>query len=74
MFPFVTEVMATSHERTNMAAMLIGGKRLGFVHDRYVNAPISINALWGTIAQAFGHTATEEPFAAPVAGFWATPA
>jgi hypothetical protein len=72
--PFLTEIKATSHERSNMAAMLIGGKQLGFVHDRYVSAPISINELWGTIAQAFGHTSTDAPFAPPVAGFWAKPA
>ena len=57
-----------------MAAMIIGGKQLGFVHDRYVTGNITINELWGTIAQAFGHTSTEAPFAAPVAGFWAKPA
>ena len=65
--PFLTEVRSTSHERSNMPAMLIGGKQLGFVHDRYVNAPMSINELWGTIGQAFGTTSTDVPFAPPVA-------
>ncbi len=71
--PFLTEVTATGHERNNMPGMLIGGKQLGFIHDRYVSARFSINELWGTIAQAFGHTSTEAPFAAPVAGFWTKP-
>src|SRR5262249_10526402 len=34
--PFLTEVMATSHERNNMPGMIIGGKQLGFVHNQYV--------------------------------------
>jgi len=56
-----------------MPAMLIGGKQLGFLHNRYVASSITINQLWGTIAQAFGYTSTDAPFAAPVAGFWAKP-
>ena len=56
-----------------MPAMIIGGKQLGFVHNRYVPGSITINQLWGTIAQAFGHTSTAAPFAAPVAGFWTKP-
>jgi len=72
--PFLTEVMACGHERSNMPAMLIGGKQLGFLHNRYVSSAITINQLWGTIAQAFGYTSTDAPFAAPVAGFWAKPA
>ena len=72
--PFLTEVMAAAgHERNNMPAMLIGGKRLGFLHDRYVPAKLTINQLWGTIAQAFGYASTTAPFAAPVAGFWTNP-
>ena len=39
--PFLTEVQACSHERSNMAAMIIGGKQLGFVHDRYVTGNIT---------------------------------
>jgi len=34
---------------------------------------MTINQLWGTIAQAFGYSATAAPFGAPVAGFWAQP-
>ena len=71
--PFLTEVMACGHERSNMPAMLIGGKQLGFQHDRYVASSITINQLWGTNAQAFGYTSTDAPFAAPVAGFWTKP-
>jgi hypothetical protein len=71
--PFLTEVMACGGERTNMPAMIIGGKQLGFVHNRYVTGNITINQLWGTIAQAFGNTSTAAPFAAPVPGFWAKP-
>ena len=71
--PFLTEVRACAHERTNLPAMIIGGKKLGFVHDRYVTGDITINQLWGTIAQAFGHPSTSAPFAPPVAGFWAPP-
>ena len=71
--PFLTEVRAAAHERSNMAAMIIGGRRLGFVHDRYVTDAMTINQLWGTIAQAFGHLSTDPPFAAPVPGLWAKP-
>jgi hypothetical protein len=71
--PFLTEVQATGHERTNIPAMVIGGKQLGFVHDRYVTANMTINQLWGTIAQAFGYASTAAPFAAPVSGLWAKP-
>jgi hypothetical protein len=71
--PFLTEVTACSHERSNMAAMIIGGKKLGFVHDRYVAMRMTTGELWGTIAQAFGYTSTAAPFAAPVAGFWTKP-
>jgi hypothetical protein len=71
--PFLTEVTATGGERANMPGMLIGGKRLGFVHDRYVTDRITIQQLWGTIAQAFGHSSTAAPFAAPVPGFWVQP-
>ena len=56
-----------------MPAMLIGGKQLGFIHDRYVTDKFSVNQLWGTIAQAFGYTSTDAPFAPPLDGFWAKP-
>jgi hypothetical protein len=66
--PFLTEVRATSHERSNMAAMIIGGKQLGFFHDRYVTGNFTTNQFWGTIARALGHTDTAAPFGTPVAG------
>ena len=71
--PFLTEVQACGGERTNMPGMLIGGKRLGFIHDRYVKANMTINQLWGTIAQAFGYTSPAAQFGTPVTGFWAQP-
>jgi hypothetical protein len=71
--PFLTEVGATGHERNNMPAMIIGGRQLGFIHGRYVAASITINQFWGTIAQGFGYSSTDAPFAPPVAGFWAPP-
>jgi hypothetical protein len=71
--PFVTEGAACGHEQTNMPAMIIGGKRLGFLHNRYVTEAMTINQLWGTIAQAFGHPSTDAPFAPPVSGFLAKP-
>ena len=41
---------------------------------RYVSGnPITINQLWGTIAQAFDYPSTAPPFAPPVDGFWAKP-
>jgi hypothetical protein len=72
--PFLTEVRACGHERTNMPAMIIGGEQLGFQHDRYVSTAISINEFWSTVAPAFGNTSTDPPFAPPVAGFWTKPA
>ena len=62
------------HERTNMPAMLIGGKQLGFVHNSYVSGNFTINQFWGTVAQAYGYTSTDAPFAAPIPDLWAKPA
>jgi hypothetical protein len=72
--PFVTEVLASGHERSRMPAMIIGGKALGFVHDIYRTGTYTVNQYWGTIAQAFGHTSTDPPFAAPISGLWNAPA
>src|SRR5262249_3469758 len=71
--PFLTENQATGEERTNMAGMIIGGRQLGFIHDRYEPAKITINELWGPIAQGFGYAPAGAPFALPVAGFWSKP-
>jgi len=72
--PFLSDVPAVGHERTNIPAMLIGGKQLGFAHDRYVAGKFTINQFWGTIAQAYGYTSTDLPFAAPIPDLWAKPA
>ena len=72
--PFVTEVQATGHERNNMAAMIIGGKQLGFTHNIYKTGSYSINQYWATLAQAFGYTSTAAPFnATAIPGLWTTP-
>jgi len=71
--PFLTEVNSVGHERNNLPAMIIGGKQLGFVHDRYVSGKFTINQFWGTIAQAFGYASTDAPFAAPMADLWVKP-
>jgi len=70
--PFVTEVATYNHDRTNMAAMIFGGKKLGMQVGQYKSGSFSINSFWGTIAQAFG-AATTAPFAAPIAGLWTKP-
>jgi hypothetical protein len=72
--PFVTEVLATGHERTNMPAMIIGGKALGFSHNIYRTGSFTVNQYWGTIAQALGYPSTTAPFAAPISGLWTSPA
>jgi hypothetical protein len=72
--PYVTEVLATSHERSQMPAMIIGGKALGFVHGKHQPGNYTVNQFWGTIAQAFNYTSTAAPFAAPIAGLWNRPA
>ena len=72
--PFVTEVQATGHERNNMAAMIIGGKQLGFTHNAYKTGSFSINQYWATIAQAFGYSSTAAPFnATAIPGIWSKP-
>jgi hypothetical protein len=71
--PFVTEVLATGHERTNMPCMIIGGKQLGFTGGIYKTGNYTINQFWGTVAQPFGYTSTATPFAAPIAGLWTKP-
>ena len=72
--PYVTEVLATSHERSRMPAMIIGGKSLGFTHNKYQSGSYTVNQFWGTIAQAFNYTSTAAPFAAPIGGLWTKPA
>jgi len=75
--PYVTEVAATGHERQRMPAMIIGGKQLGFAHNRYVSGSFSCNQFWGLIGPSVGHTSTAAPFAAVPSGLqnlWTKPA
>jgi len=70
--PYVTEVQATGHEQDNMAAMIIGGKALGFTHNIYKTGNWPIGQYWGTIAQAFGLSPTA-PIGNPISGLWVKP-
>ncbi|HEY8924414.1 MAG TPA: hypothetical protein VIU64_08540, partial [Polyangia bacterium] len=70
--PFVTEVATYNHDRTNMPAMIFGGKKLGMKVGQYTSGNFSINSYWGTIAQAFGYTGGG-PFGSPISGLWAAP-
>jgi hypothetical protein len=75
--PYVTEVRATGHERNSMPAMIIGGKSLGFAHNKYVKGSFSVNQFWGLIGPAVGYTSTAAPFAAPgstLSALWVKPA
>jgi hypothetical protein len=72
--PFVTEVEQLNHNRSNMPAMIFGGRRLGIQHGKMISGNTSINAYWAAIARAFGYTANAAPFnATPLAGIWAQP-
>jgi uncharacterized protein DUF1552 len=71
--PYVTEVEQLNHNRSNMPAMIFGGKKLGMQVGKYVTGNYSINAYWGAIAQAFGAATNMAPFATPISGLWATP-
>jgi hypothetical protein len=70
--PFVTEVEDCGGGWNNMAALIIGGKRLGFTHNVYKTGNFTINQFWGTVGQAFGYTNTE-PVGAPIDGLWSAP-
>jgi hypothetical protein len=75
--PYVTEVQATGHERNSMPAMIIGGKSLGFGHNKYVKGSFSVNQFWGLIGPSVGYTSTAAPFAAPssaLSALWTKPA
>ena len=75
--PYLTEVRATSHERNQMPAMIIGGKQLGFAHNRYVTGSFTCNQFWGLVGPSVGHTSTAAPFAAVpsgLSGLWTKPA
>src|SRR4029078_5809002 len=66
--PYVTEVLATRHERTRMPAMIIGGKSLGFAHNKFVSGSFTVNQFWGLIGPSLGYTSTAAPFAAVPSG------
>lgn len=70
--PFITEVRDTGDEQTIIPAMIIGGKRLGFLHSRYLQGNWTVNQYFGTIGQAFGFT-NQEAVGAPIAGTWTMP-
>jgi len=75
--PYVTEVLATGHQRSSMPAMIIGGKSLGFAHNKYVKGNFTVNQFWGLIGPSVGHTSTAAPFAAVpsgLSGLWTKPA
>jgi hypothetical protein len=75
--PYVTEVQATGHERNSMPAMIIGGKSLGFAHNKYVKGSFNVNQFWGLIGPSVGYTSTAAPFAAPpsaLSALWTKPA
>ena len=63
--PYVTEVLATGHERNSMPAMIIGGKSLGFAHNKYVKGSFTSTSSGAWSGQSVGYTSTAAPFAAP---------
>ncbi|MEP6653082.1 MAG: DUF1552 domain-containing protein [Myxococcales bacterium] len=74
--PFVTEVQATGHEWNDMAAMIIGGSKLGFTHGTFKTGNWPIQQYWGTVAQAFGLGPSVTPsgaIGAPIPGCWTAP-
>ena len=79
--PFITEVGQLNHDRSNIPAMIFGGKKLGMAVGQYkTGGPFTVNSLWGTIARAFGYdpSAAPDPVAAalgdPIPGLWSKPA
>ena len=51
--PYVTEVRSTGHARNQMPAIIFGGRDLGMLGGQYRPENVTINSLWGTIAQPF---------------------
>src|SRR6188472_3580046 len=47
-----------------MPAMIIGGKSLGFAHNKFVSGSFTVNQFWGLIGPSLGYTSTAAPFAA----------
>jgi hypothetical protein len=71
--PFVTETDNYADSRSNMPAMIFGGKKLGMQVGQYMTGKFTVNSFWGTIAQALGCSTTVSPLAAPIPGLWVKP-
>jgi hypothetical protein len=84
--PCVTEVSETTHGRSPMPGLILGGKALGMQGGRFYNfedKPRSFNDFWVTIAQAYLKTndplamLTSEVFrkegVSPIDGLWSQP-
>ena len=71
--PFVTETDSYQDSRSNIPAMIFGGKKLGMQVGQYKTGSFSVNSLWGTIAVALGCPAGIAPLAAAIPGLWAMP-
>jgi len=68
--PYVTEVRSTGHARNQMPAIIFGGRDLGMLGGQYRTENVTINSLWGTIAQPFIKEPAAPPLAAPMSGLW----
>jgi hypothetical protein len=83
--PFQTDTADTTHARSPLPAVVLGGKALGLVGGQYVSANRHNNELWLSIAQAFMpdedvvSALSQETFAqntlqfAPIDGLWVRP-
>jgi hypothetical protein len=87
--PVVTDIADPSNARTPLPALILGGKKLGMLGGQFVDlsaTPVSHNALWLSVAQAYfpDLSPTEalkaEVFmqstntaTAPIEGLWAKP-
>jgi len=81
--PFITEVGQLNHDRSNIPAMIFGGKKLGMAVGQYkTGGTYTVNSFWGAIARAFGYDPTAAPgydpttaaIRDPIAGLWSKPA
>ena len=61
-----------------MPAMIIGGKSLGYAHNKYVKGSFTCNQFFSLVGQSVGYTVTAAPFATPcrrgLSGLWTKPA
>jgi hypothetical protein len=75
--PYVTEVQATGHERNSMPAMIIGGKALGYAHNKYVKGSFTCNQFFSLVGTSLGFTGLPAPFTSVpsgLSGLWTKPA